>query len=232
MTYTILIVFLVASFLVSYLLGSLNFAIIVTKMFGKGDIRDYGSGNAGMTNVLRTVGKKAAALTLLGDFLKGYMSVMAVRVLYNIFFAVYAPDNIFYSTDEFIFVLSEYIAFYGSFLGHLFPLYYKFKGGKGVVVSFGAVMVLSPLTGLACVVSLITTVATTKYMSLGSMICAIILPIGIGINAIGKEQQLMQILFALPVTIAVIYMHRENIKRLINKTENKVSLGKKKTEEN
>lgn len=227
---TILIVFLLVSFTVSYLLGSLNFAIIVTKLLGKGDIRDYGSGNAGMTNVLRTVGKKAAAFTLLGDFLKGYMSVTLVRVIFNIFFAVTSTENVFYSVDDFFFVLAEFLAFYGSFLGHLFPIYYKFKGGKGVVVSFGALMVLSPLTGLICAASLIITVAITKYMSVGSILCAIILPIGIGVKSIGQEQQLAQIILALPVTISVIYMHKENIKRLINKTENKVSLSKKKDE--
>ncbi len=119
----ITILCLLAMVVLSYLFGSVNFAIIVTKLFAKKDIRDFGSGNAGMTNVLRTLGKGPAALTFLGDFAKGALSVLITRLVFTVLLK--QPDN---------FVV-EYAAAFSALLGHIFPLYYGFKGGKGIAVS-------------------------------------------------------------------------------------------------
>ena len=112
--------FLAGIAIVSYLFGSVNFAIVWTRVFLHDDIRKYGSGNAGMTNVLRTVGKGAAALTLLGDIAKGVLSVLVAQLVFTLLIP-----------DPFFCVLAKYLAAFGALMGHLFPLYYGFKGGKG-----------------------------------------------------------------------------------------------------
>lgn len=212
---TVLILF--AGMAVGYLLGSVNFAIIVTKLFGKGDIRDYGSGNAGMTNVLRTVGKGAAALTLLGDFSKGILSVLFVRLLLFLFAAV--PGTVFF----------DYLAAYAALLGHVFPLYYRFKGGKGILVSAGALLILSPWSFLLCLAVFLLFAGATRYVSVGSIAAALAYPLG---NLLVTRLQYGRVSWpeaalAVPITIFIIWLHRANIKRLLSHTESKVSFRKK-----
>lgn len=215
----ILVLVYAAGAVIAYLLGSINFAIIITKLFSKGDIRDYGSGNAGMTNVLRTVGKGAAAITLAGDFLKGFIAVFIMRMLLVLICGV--PESL----------PGDYLAVYGAFFGHVFPLYYGFKGGKGILVSFGAIMVLSPFAGLICLAGFLITVTLSKYISLGSILAAILFPIGVIIvNSLTGASALntwLEPLLALPITGLIIFLHRQNIKRLLSHTENKLSFKKK-----
>lgn len=200
-----------------YLLGSCNFAIITTKIFAHEDIRKQGSGNAGLTNVLRTQGKGAVILTLIGDFSKGILSVFLVRILLH-FFA---------KTDDFF--IADYLVAYGAVLGHVFPVYYGFKGGKGILVSFGAVMVLSPLAGLICLSGFIIAVVFSKYVSLGSIIAGILFPLSVGFIALmqGSTAFWQEALLGLPIAILIIYLHRQNIVRLLNHNENKISFKKK-----
>lgn len=202
----------------AYLLGSINFAIIITRLFGKGDIRDYGSGNAGMTNVLRTVGKTAAGITLLGDFLKGFIAVFLMRM-----FLMLVGINGSYFGD--------YIAIYAALLGHVFPIFYGFRGGKGILVSFGAVMVLSPISGLICLGGFLIVTALSRYISLGSIVAAVLFPTGIALcNFVffpGAAGGYMEVILALPIGAMIIFMHRSNISRLLSHTENKVSFKKK-----
>ena len=148
---------LIGSILIAYLLGSVNFAIIITKLFKKGDIRDYGSGNAGMTNVLRTVGKGAAALTLLGDFSKGILSVLIMRLLMFLCCGI---------TDT---SLLDYIVALAALMGHLFPVFYGFKGGKGILVSAGAMLILNPWSLLICLAVFLLFACLTRYISAGSI---------------------------------------------------------------
>lgn len=212
-----LILCLIFGAVIGYLLGSIDWAIIITRLFKKGDIRKQGSGNAGMTNVLRSVNKTAAALTLLGDFCKGILSVLIIRLLLHVFAGV---DG---------FVLADYIAAFTALLGHLFPLYYGFKGGKGVLVSAGAMLILSPWSLLFCLIAFLILACSTRYISLGSIAAGISYPIA---NALVTWLQYgaihwNEVLFALPIGILVIFMHRQNIKRLLTHTESKVSFKKK-----
>lgn len=209
--------------IISYLLGSINFAIIITKLFKKGDIRDYGSGNAGMTNVLRSVGKGAAAITLVGDFSKGIISVIIMRLLVNAL--VVSTSGLL---DQNLLV-ADYIAVYGALLGHVFPIFYRFKGGKGILVSFGAIMMLSPLAGLVCLLAFIISVICTKYVSFGSIVAAVVFPLSIAaFNLIYLQMITYEVLLTLPISAMIVFMHRTNIKRLLSHTESKLSFKKPK----
>ena len=202
--------------LAGYLLGSINFAIIITRLFGKGDIRDYGSGNAGMTNVLRTVGKGAAALTLLGDFSKGIVAVILARIVFHLCFGA---ENI---------VLLDYLVAYSALLGHTFPVFYGFKGGKGILVSDGAMFILAPWTLLICLSGFLIVTAITKYVSAGSIIAALLFPAGNILTTYLRFGHVdwLSVLLAVPIMLFVIYLHHANIGRLIHGTERKISFKK------
>lgn len=209
---------IISSAIIAYLLGSINFAIIITRAFIHDDIRKHGSGNAGFTNVLRTVGTGPAVLTLLGDFLKGILSVLILRFLLFIC----------QSDSQLALVLGEYFVIYAALSGHVFPIYYNFKGGKGILVSFGAMLILSPFSGLVCLIGFLIATSITKYVSFGSIIAAILFPISILILALTTQNTSMyEVLLTLPVSLLVIYMHRANIKRLLNHSEHKISFKKK-----
>lgn len=208
---------LIGSIVIGYLLGSVNFAIIITRLFGKGDIRQYGSGNAGMTNVLRTVGKSAAALTLLGDFCKGILSVLALRLLFDL--ALHAPGPVW----------CEYLVAYAALLGHVFPVFYGFRGGKGILVSAGAILILSPWSLAICLAGFLLVVIFSRYVSAGSIAAALIYPFA---NLLMSWLQTgscdwMLALLAAPVALFIIFLHRANISRLWAGTESKLSLRKK-----
>jgi glycerol-3-phosphate acyltransferase PlsY len=203
--------------IIAYLLGSCNFAIIVSKVLAHDDIRNHGSGNAGLTNVMRTLGKGPAILTLVGDFSKGILSVILVRLLLHYIAGV---DN-FYPAD--------YIVAIAALLGHNFPLYYGFKGGKGILVSFGAVMILSPIAGLICFTGFLLTVIFTKYVSLGSIIACILFPITTTYFYYLETStfSLTQFILSLCIGGLILFMHRSNVVRLVKGEENKFSLKKK-----
>ena len=151
------------SALCAYLLGSINSAILVSYFYAKDDIRKHGSGNAGMTNILRTYGKGPAALTALGDFGKGAVAVLIGRLIFHIL-----------GIDD---VDGGYAAGFFALVGHLFPLYFGFKGGKGVLTSSGVVFVIHPLIFFIIAVIVIPTMFITKIVSLGSLLAAILFPI-------------------------------------------------------
>ncbi|WMJ22798.1 glycerol-3-phosphate 1-O-acyltransferase PlsY [Paludicola sp. MB14-C6] len=202
---------------VAYLLGSCNFAIIITKLFANDDIRNHGSGNAGLTNVLRTLGKGPALLTLIGDFSKGILSVILVRLLLHYIAGV----NDFYVAD--------YIVAIAALLGHNFPLYYGFRGGKGILVSFGAVMILSPIAGTICFIGFLLAVIFTKYVSFGSIVACILFPITTQLFYYLKTStfSLTQLILALCISALIIFMHRSNISRLLHGKESKLSFKRK-----
>ena len=186
-----------------YFLGSVNSAIIVSKLkFGQ-DIRKFGSGNAGMTNMLRTYGKGAAGLTLLGDVLKTVIGCLIG-----------------------LFLLGEsggYVAGFFCIIGHVFPIYYGFKGGKGVLALATMVCVLNWQTFLVLFTLFVLIVSCTKYISLGSVMCALLYPIVLSKFA---EPNIFATVVSMIVAILVTVMHRSNIKRLLDGEENKLKLGK------
>ncbi|MBQ8275204.1 MAG: glycerol-3-phosphate 1-O-acyltransferase PlsY [Clostridia bacterium] len=188
----------------SYLLGSLNFALILSRRFFGEDVRQKGSGNAGMTNMLRNYGKGAAALTLLGDALKAVVSSLIGYVVFG--------------------VTGAYIAGLFCILGHMFPIYYRFKGGKGVVTTAVMILMLNPVIFLILLAVFLLIVLGTRFISLGSVMCVMIWPLILQ----RMEGAGAPVLMAMAIAALVVFMHHENIKRLLRGEENKVSSGKKK----
>lgn len=199
--------------LVCYLIGSLNSAVIISRIYAKDDIRNHGSGNAGMTNILRTYGKIPAIFTALGDFFKGVGAVLLGRMIFNLF-AITIVDG-------------GYVGALFVIIGHLYPVFFGFKGGKGVLTSFGALLIVNPIAFAIIAVVLIPFVFIVKIVSLTSIIGAIAYPFltYFILMFTGKPYKLATV-FSCLFSFIIIYMHRENIKRLLNGTEHK--FGQKK----
>lgn len=200
----------------AYLIGSMNFAIIVTRLLAHKDIRDFGSGNAGMTNVLRTLGKGPAVLVTAGDFCKGLASVLLGHLLVQWIGGTEPP----YYLDYIIALL--------VMLGHCFPVFYGFKGGKGILVSAGVILALNPPVLLGLLVIFLIVVACTRIVSVASITVAAAYPVLTLLWGLwqGTPHLLGATLSALVIGGIVIWMHRSNIRRLLDGTENK--FGKKK----
>ena len=202
--------------IIGYFIGNIETGYIFGKIH-KMDIRNYGSGNAGATNTLRVLGAKAGLVVFLGDFCKSLIPCLVVRFIFR--------DNVSLS---YIYML--YIGL-GVVLGHNFPFYLGFKGGKGVASTAGIIMALDIRIAVVCLIVFIITVAITRYVSLGSMFVMIILigmshflvkfSYGFGEGASPMEFRLL----TAAVGLLSIFMHRANIKRLLGGTENKI--GKK-----
>lgn len=204
-----------------YLLGSINSAIIVSgKLYGK-DIRNFGSGNAGLTNMLRTFGKKAGVLTLIGDMLKAAVSIFVGAWL--------CGGNYIGSMD------GAYLSGLFCVIGHIAPIYYRFKGGKGVLAAATMILLLDPYVFLCLLLLFAVVLLITRYVSMGSVIAAFFYPAITYIThsyVTGASPGLFKILFCFVCGLLVIYMHRENIKRVYHGKENKLSFGpKKKTDD-
>ncbi len=189
----------------AYLLGSINTSIIVSKIMIGDDIRNHGSGNAGATNTLRTVGKKGALLVVLGDVLKAVIAVLIANLI---------SDN----------SVAVYIAGIGAVLGHNFPLYFKFKGGKGIIVSTVAILFADPVLGVITAIVAILIMAVSRYVSLGSILGAVLFVI---LALMFKTTDAEFVVFAIMLALLAIYMHRSNISRLLAGKENKLSFGSK-----
>ncbi len=196
--------------IIAYLLGSISFSVIISKKMAGFDVREKGSGNAGSTNVLRTVGKKAAILTLICDCLKGVVSILIAYILGKV---VSDLDKNLLIQLAGIFVV----------LGHTFPIFFKFKGGKGVATSLGVLLMVNWQIGLICLVFALILMALTRFVSLGSVAAAILFPvltIFIHTNYLVAGNY---IIFGILLAILVIFNHRSNVKRLLEGKENKLS---------
>lgn len=202
---------------IGYFIGVFQTGYIYGKCKGI-DIREHGSGNAGTTNVIRVLGKKAGAVTFLGDCLKSIIAIILVKFL---FVEIFTGD---------IKVLEMYAGF-GAVLGHNYPFYLKFKGGKGIACSAGVTMAVCPLTIPICLLAFILCVAITKYVSLGSIVIAFLFVFQIvifnelGLLHVASSSILEFNLLALLFSVMAVVRHRTNIVRLLHGTENKV--GKK-----
>lgn len=192
--------------LVGYLLGSINFAIIICKRMAGFDIRERGSKNAGTTNVLRTVGKSAAAMTLICDILKGVVAVLLAMLAAHIWDDA-DPESL------------KYLAGLMAIIGHTFPIYYGFRGGKGVATSLGVLLIVNPEIGLICLVFALVIIIATRWVSLGSIMAATLFPILTIFMADSFWAKVISIIMAL----LVIFNHRTNLKRLKDGTESKIS---------
>lgn len=204
----------------AYLIGSINFSIILSKKMAGFDVREKGSGNAGTTNMLRAVGKKAAAITLVLDILKGIISVVLAVLLGKLCSNVIINDL---NTATLV-----QIAGICVILGHIFPIFFGFKGGKGIATALGILLITNWQIGLICLVFALVIIIITKMVSVGSIGAAILFPILT--LFLGKEKFIVSgnyIIFSILIVLIVCFTHRENIKRLMNGTENKLSFKKK-----
>lgn len=205
-------IWILAAAICAYLLGSISTAILVGKILTGGDIREQGSGNAGATNALRTYGKKAAVFVLLGDALKAVLAVGVAFLLYRLG-----------GVEESIWRPMLYAATLGAVLGHNFPLYFKFRGGKGVLVSSVSIFFVDWRIGLLVLVIALLTMVIWRYVSLGSIVGAVT---DVILAAFLHWGDWLLLVHAMVLAGLLIYMHRTNIKRLISGTENK--LGQRK----
>ena len=194
----------------AYLLGSLNFSIIISKLTLKKDVRDFGSGNAGTTNSLRVMGAKKTVLVLLGDILKGVVAIfIATRLV---------PDSN-------IAVLRS-LASFSCILGHTFPVFFQFRGGKGVLTTAAVVGSFNLPVCLIAVSVFIVIVALTRYVSLGSMIAIWTVPFLFALFEGVSFDGMVYIILGAVIAIFVTVLHRSNIKRLISGNENKLKFKK------
>ena len=203
----------------AYLLGSLLFGVLVSKIMYKDDVRNHGSGNAGMTNVLRTYGKLPAVLTTIGDVGK---SVVAVNLGRFFFDALLSGTGAGWQNplDP---VCGAYLAAIFCMIGHSRPLFFGFKGGKGVLVGAGAALATEPLVCAVLLVVFLIEVAITHIVSLGSIIIAALYPVGTLINLLAHGASMPTVVFSTIccclMAAMVIWLHRSNIERLRNGTE-------------
>lgn len=210
--------------IIAYLIGSINFSVILSKKMAGFDVRQKGSGNAGTTNMLRSVGKKAAAITLICDILKGAVSIgIAILVGY-----------LFNAQNKSILVQIAAIA---VVIGHTFPIFFGFKGGKGVATSLGVLIMTNWQIGLICLAIAIIIMAITKMVSLGSCMAAIAFPLltyfaaNIFENAYIVKEGSSYFVYSIILAVIVLFNHRSNIKRIITGKENKLSFKKERTKE-
>jgi glycerol-3-phosphate acyltransferase PlsY len=185
--------------LLAYLLGSVSSAVVIARLMGLRDPRDVGSGNPGATNILRYGGKAAAILTLAGDILKGVIAVLIARAL---------------TTDDVVIVLSGFAAF----LGHLFPVFFGFRGGKGVATALGVWFALSPWVGLLLLVTWVVMAALFRYSSLSALTASVAAPLYVAWLSPGLPYLATMIV----MSAILIFRHRSNIRNLLAGTETKI----------
>ncbi len=201
--------------IIAYLIGSVNFSVIFSKKFAGFDVREKGSGNAGTTNMLRSVGKGPAALTLICDILKGVVSILLAIAI----------GSIFKNTDRALLVQVAAIA---VVIGHTFPIFFKFKGGKGVATSLGVLLLTNWQIGLICLVFGLLLIILTRMVSLGSCAAAVLYPVlTLFINqhyiVTGNSSYFI---YSIILAVIVLFNHRENIKRIMQGKENRISFNK------
>lgn len=202
----------------AYLIGSVNFSVIISKKFAGFDLREKGSGNAGTTNTLRTVGKKAALATLVLDILKGVVAIGIAIFLGKYMKDVYSPEVLVQLAGIFV------------ILGHTFPIFFGFRGGKGIATSLGVLLVINWQIGLICLTFAVALMILTRMVSVGSIAAAILFPIltfYIGQDHfIVAGKTLNYVIFSIALALLVMFNHRSNIKRIMNGTENRISFKK------
>ena len=196
----------IISAVIGYLLGNISGGVFIARAFGINDIRKYGSGNSGTTNVLRTVGWLPSVLTLVCDCLKGWIACMIGKAL--------GGD------------LGMLLGGFCAVVGHDFPVFMGFKGGKGIATSLALIIAINPWLALAELVTEIVVVAITRYMSVASIITAIAFPVFTAIICRGHQSYGLFVLFSTMAGALALFQHRGNIQRLIRGEENRLDFGK------
>lgn len=186
---------------ICYLIGNISSAILISKMIAGIDIREHGSGNAGTTNVLRTLGKKAAAATLVFDVFKGVVAVLIGR---------------FVGGEELAMICGL-----AAMIGHIWPAMFGFRGGKGIATGMGVIITTTPILALICIVIGIGLIIITRYVSLGSITGALLMPISAYFL-----YDMNYVIWGLSFAVIALYTHRSNIKRLLQGNESRISFSK------
>ena len=204
----------IALVLVAYLIGSIPTAVWIGKLFYNTDVREHGSGNAGATNTFRVLGKKAGIPVLIIDILKGTVSVLLVN-----------STSILQETNEFFYL--QIALGIACLLGHIFPVFAGFRGGKGVATLLGIVIAIQPLAAIISMIIFLIVLIAFRYVSLASMIAGLSYPITV-LTYIKSENNLL-IAFSILVAILLVITHKRNIDRLLKKEESKINFGFVKT---
>ena len=202
--------------IIAYAIGSINFSVLISRKMAGFDVREKGSGNAGTTNMLRAIGVKAAIITLICDIFKG---IIAVLVAFWIGSMTQTADK----------ALLIQIAGILVVVGHTFPIFFEFRGGKGIATALGVLLVTNWKIGLICLIFAVILIAITMMVSVGSMSAAVLFPVltlFIGDSFIVAQGGFKYFIFSIILAAFVIFNHRENIKRILNGTENKISFKK------
>jgi len=198
--------------LAAYLIGSISFAVVVSRLMGLPNPHDYGSGNPGATNVLRTGSKKAAALTLLGDAAKGGFALwLAQRLI--------ASGTVVIEDDAQMVLAAVALA---AFLGHVYPIFFRFRGGKGVATAAGILLVMSPLLGVVVLGVWLLVALVTRYSSLAAVIASLSAPL-VAAVLFGRGWYTLTVL---AMSLMLLWRHRGNIARLRAGTESRIRLGR------
>lgn len=207
---------LIAAAVVGYLVGSVSFAVIISRALHGDDVRSHGSGNAGMTNMMRTHGRASGVLTLIGDMGKGYLAVWCGRWLMMLLLPGMAT---FYG---------GYIAGIAALIGHALPLFFRFKGGKGVATGGGVFLACAPVVAGSLIVLFVIITLIGRMVSLASVIVFILYPIGTLLYTlfVSGEDPVYSTVCSAIIGAIVVWMHRENLKRIRDGTERKISSGK------
>lgn len=202
---------IIACLIAGYLMGTISTGYIVGKL-SKVDIRSYGSGNAGTTNAFRVLGRKAGIITFIGDFLKAFIPIILIK------FVIW-PELPYLELLELLFGL-------GCVLGHNYPVWLHFKGGKGIAVTGGVFVAYDPLILIPGTILFAACVLLTKYVSVGSLVIALLFPIWIGVRSFGDAYYVAIVAVAVCYTVSAFIRHKANIVRLMNGTENKIGQHK------
>lgn len=202
----------------AYLVGAIPFGIIISRLFGIKDIRNEGSGNIGAANVWRIVGFKAAVWVFIADIGKGAVAILMATAAYSNF------DLSFYSLELFLAICGAAVV-----IGHIFPVFLKFKGGKGANTTLGVAAALLPIHSLICVAVFVTVLIVTKYVSLGSIIGAAVLSLSLIFEklVLGHNVSNVYLVMTSILTVLVIFAHRQNISRIISGNEKVFSFSAK-----
>lgn len=198
--------------IISYLVGSLPTAVWYGKAFYGVDVREYGSGNAGATNTFRVLGKKAGIIVMLVDIFKGWTATNAANIF--VLTALISPEEL---------VICKLIFGIAAVIGHIFPVYVGFRGGKGIATLLGMVLSIHIEAALVCMVIFFVVFLLSKYVSLGSMMAALAFPIVLLMPRFNPEEPLV-VIFGFAIFSIVILTHQKNIIRLINGEENKAKI--------
>lgn len=198
--------------IIAYLLGSIPTALIISKKYFGIDIRDYGSGNMGATNTFRVLGSKYGTIVMVIDILKGMIAV----ALFN-----FLPHYLSNELDRTNFMIGLGLA---AVIGHVFPIFAQFKGGKGVATLFGMILAVQPVVAISCVGVFLLVLYLTRYVSLSSILGAIMLPVSV--LWIWNEHEIMYRIFALLVAFMVLITHQKNIGRILRGVESRIPILK------